>query len=155
MLQLLTFPGGSFLIDSVQSFFLLNNVSLGWEGPLQGAPRCTANLFSNVLLGKAATPVKVSRLQTGSVLTALVQMVHLCPQQGPRRGFLYINVCSWKRVPAPQDPSRPLPVFAGKLETETKEGQGESWIPLSKVPLWIQISSQRLITQTVFFPSRL
>lgn len=93
-------------------------------------PAALLTFFSNVLPGKAATPVTVNRLQTGSVLTALVQMVHLCPQQGPRRGFLYINVCSWKRVPAPQDPSRPLPVVAGKLETETKEGQGESWIPL-------------------------
>lgn len=100
------------------------------RGALEGAPRCTGNLSSNVLPVKAATPVTVNELQTGCVLAALVQMVHLRPQQGPRRGFLYINVCSWKRVPAPQDPSRPLPVFAGKLETGTKEGQGESCIPL-------------------------
>ncbi|XP_030250425.1 PIH1 domain-containing protein 2 isoform X1 [Sparus aurata] len=43
---------------------------------------------------------------------------------GPKKGLLYINICSWKRVPAPQDPSRPLPVCAGKLETDTDEGQG-------------------------------
>ncbi|XP_035857249.1 PIH1 domain-containing protein 2 isoform X2 [Sander lucioperca] len=42
----------------------------------------------------------------------------------PKKGSLYINICSWKRVPAPQDPSRPLPVCAGKLETDTNEGQG-------------------------------
>ncbi|XP_049919861.1 PIH1 domain-containing protein 2 isoform X2 [Epinephelus moara] len=42
----------------------------------------------------------------------------------PKKGSLYINICSWKRVPAPQDPSRPLPVCAGKLETDTDEGRG-------------------------------
>ncbi|KAM9359553.1 PIH1 domain-containing protein 2 [Symphorus nematophorus] len=42
----------------------------------------------------------------------------------PKKGSLYINICSWKRVPAPQDPSRPLPVCPGKLETDTNEGQG-------------------------------
>ncbi|XP_061915916.1 PIH1 domain-containing protein 2 isoform X1 [Entelurus aequoreus] len=35
------------------------------------------------------------------------------------RGLLYINICSWKRVPAPQDPSEPLPVYAGSLEADT------------------------------------
>ncbi|XP_049433072.1 PIH1 domain-containing protein 2 [Epinephelus fuscoguttatus] len=42
----------------------------------------------------------------------------------PKKGSLYISICSWKRVPAPQDPSRPLPVCAGKLETDTDEGRG-------------------------------
>ncbi|XP_054459799.1 PIH1 domain-containing protein 2 [Anoplopoma fimbria] len=42
----------------------------------------------------------------------------------PKKGSLYINICSWKRVPAPQDPSRPIPVCSGKLETDTNEGQG-------------------------------
>lgn len=28
-------------------------------------------------------------------------------------------------MPAPQDPSRPLPVCAGKLETDTDEGRGK------------------------------
>lgn len=28
-------------------------------------------------------------------------------------------------MPAPQDPSRPLPVCAGKMETDTIEGQGK------------------------------
>ncbi|XP_042342748.1 PIH1 domain-containing protein 2 [Plectropomus leopardus] len=40
----------------------------------------------------------------------------------PKKGSLYINICSWRRVPAPQDPSRPLPVCAGKPETDTDEG---------------------------------
>ncbi|XP_061915919.1 PIH1 domain-containing protein 2 isoform X2 [Entelurus aequoreus] len=38
------------------------------------------------------------------------------------RGLLYINICSWKRVPAPQDPSEPLPVYAGSLEADTNIG---------------------------------
>ncbi|XP_054651231.1 PIH1 domain-containing protein 2 [Dunckerocampus dactyliophorus] len=38
------------------------------------------------------------------------------------QGLLYINICSWKRVPGPQDPSKPLPVYAGSLEADTKEG---------------------------------
>lgn len=50
-------------------------------------------------------------------------MVRRCFQQGPDERPVYINICSWKRVPAPQDPSRPLPVWAGKLETDTNEGE--------------------------------
>ncbi|XP_034723564.1 PIH1 domain-containing protein 2 [Etheostoma cragini] len=42
----------------------------------------------------------------------------------PKKGSLYINICSWKLVPAPQDPSVPLPLCGGKLETDTNEGQG-------------------------------
>ncbi|XP_018523758.1 PIH1 domain-containing protein 2 [Lates calcarifer] len=42
----------------------------------------------------------------------------------PNKGLLYVNICSWKRVPAPQDPSKPLPVCAGKLETDANESQG-------------------------------
>nr|XP_057936139.1 PIH1 domain-containing protein 2 [Doryrhamphus excisus] len=38
------------------------------------------------------------------------------------QGPLYINICSWKRVPALQDSSKPLPVYAGSLEADTKEG---------------------------------
>ncbi|XP_026196257.1 PIH1 domain-containing protein 2 isoform X2 [Anabas testudineus] len=44
--------------------------------------------------------------------------------QEPKKGLLYVNICSWKRVPAPQDPSKPLPLCAGKLETDTKKDQG-------------------------------
>ncbi|XP_057695194.1 PIH1 domain-containing protein 2 [Corythoichthys intestinalis] len=40
----------------------------------------------------------------------------------PQGGSLYINICSWKRVPASQDPSKPLPVYAGSLEAHTDEG---------------------------------
>ncbi|KAM7399165.1 hypothetical protein PAMP_018452 [Pampus punctatissimus] len=40
----------------------------------------------------------------------------------PVKGLLYINICSWKRVPARQDSSKQLPVCVGKLETGTNEG---------------------------------
>lgn len=52
-------------------------------------------------------------------------MAPLCPQQGPEKGSLYVNICSWKRVPAPQDSNSSLLVFGGKLETGTAEGHGE------------------------------
>ncbi|XP_031729405.1 PIH1 domain-containing protein 2 isoform X1 [Anarrhichthys ocellatus] len=59
----------------------------------------------------------------------------LCTEilQEPKKGSLYINICSWKRVPAPQDPSMPLPVCAGTLETDTHEGQ--SWYSVLDVAL--------------------
>ncbi|XP_036393693.1 PIH1 domain-containing protein 2 [Megalops cyprinoides] len=37
--------------------------------------------------------------------------------QEPEERLLYINLCAWKRVPAPQSKSHPLPVIGGKLET--------------------------------------
>ncbi|XP_069732761.1 PIH1 domain-containing protein 2 [Phaenicophaeus curvirostris] len=37
-------------------------------------------------------------------------------------GPLFINICSWKRVPAPQGPSDPTPVSTGRLE-EVTEGE--------------------------------
>uniref|UniRef100_A0A3Q3X9F3 PIH1D1/2/3 CS-like domain-containing protein n=1 Tax=Mola mola TaxID=94237 RepID=A0A3Q3X9F3_MOLML len=40
------------------------------------------------------------------------------------KGSLYVNICSWKRVPAPQDSNSSLLVFGGKLETGTAEGHG-------------------------------
>ncbi|KPP75177.1 PIH1 domain-containing protein 2-like [Scleropages formosus] len=40
----------------------------------------------------------------------------------PEEGWLYINVCGWRRVPPPQSPSHPVPLFGGRLETVT-EGQ--------------------------------
>ncbi|XP_029963568.1 PIH1 domain-containing protein 2 [Salarias fasciatus] len=43
----------------------------------------------------------------------------------PKKFMLYINVCCWKRVPAPPDPSSALPIYAGKLETGTDEDRGE------------------------------
>ncbi|XP_008423189.1 PIH1 domain-containing protein 2 isoform X1 [Poecilia reticulata] len=42
----------------------------------------------------------------------------------PKPGLLYINICSWKRVPAPQDQSSSLPLCGGKLERCNGEDQG-------------------------------
>uniref|UniRef100_A0A3Q3D2A5 PIH1 domain-containing protein 2 n=1 Tax=Hippocampus comes TaxID=109280 RepID=A0A3Q3D2A5_HIPCM len=41
----------------------------------------------------------------------------------PHGGSLYINICSWKRVPASQDSNKPIPVYAGSLETHKDEGE--------------------------------
>ncbi|KAK3531771.1 hypothetical protein QTP70_028301 [Hemibagrus guttatus] len=35
----------------------------------------------------------------------------------PHDGTLYVNVCGWKRVPAPASPTDPVPVCGGQLET--------------------------------------
>lgn len=51
--------------------------------------------------------------------------LHLCPLQEPEKRLLYINICSWKRVPAPEEPKQPVPLYAGKLETETEHSQGK------------------------------
>ncbi|KAM6960541.1 PIH1 domain-containing protein 2 [Aplochiton taeniatus] len=45
--------------------------------------------------------------------------------QGLKKGVLYINVCGWKRVPAPKDPNQPVPVCGGKLETDTDGNREE------------------------------
>ncbi|KAM4589638.1 PIH1 domain-containing protein 2 [Fundulus diaphanus] len=51
----------------------------------------------------------------------------------PKPGFLYINICSWKRVPAPQDVSSSLPLCGGKLEACDAEDQG--WYAVLDVAL--------------------
>ncbi|XP_030361210.1 PIH1 domain-containing protein 2 isoform X2 [Strigops habroptila] len=50
---------------------------------------------------------------------------HLCLRARPAGGVgrpLFINVCSWRRVPAPKGPAGPTPVSAGPLEVS---GEGE------------------------------
>ncbi|TKS80864.1 PIH1 domain-containing protein 2 [Collichthys lucidus] len=54
--------------------------------------------------------------------------------EGPKKGSLYINICSWKRVPAPQQPNKPLSVCAGKLETDTDD-EGHGWYSVLDVAL--------------------
>ncbi|XP_062377909.1 PIH1 domain-containing protein 2 [Sardina pilchardus] len=39
---------------------------------------------------------------------------------GHERGVLYINVCGWKRVPAPSSTEHPVPVCGGRLDTHTE-----------------------------------
>ncbi|KAK2847427.1 hypothetical protein Q5P01_010426 [Channa striata] len=66
------------------------------------------------------------QMEEGAELSAAPEL-HSClctDMLEPKKGLLYVNVCSWKRVPAAQDPSKPLPLCAGKLETDTNENQG-------------------------------
>ncbi|XP_072740929.1 PIH1 domain-containing protein 2 isoform X2 [Ciconia boyciana] len=62
---------------------------------------------------------------------------HLCLRAHPAgvvRGPLFINVCSWKRVPAPKVPTDPTPVSAGPLEEVSGEGDLYSIIDIAYNP---------------------
>ncbi|XP_064896318.1 PIH1 domain-containing protein 2 isoform X1 [Columba livia] len=62
---------------------------------------------------------------------------HLCLRARPAgaaRGPLFINICSWKRVPAPQTPTDPTPVSAGPLEEVSGEGDLYSVIDIAYNP---------------------
>lgn len=46
----------------------------------------------------------------------------------PHDEVLYVNVCGWKRVPAPASPTQPVPLCGGKLETfSEREGTLFIW----------------------------
>ncbi|XP_056140075.1 PIH1 domain-containing protein 2 [Lampris incognitus] len=51
----------------------------------------------------------------------------------PRGGPLYINICSWKRVPAPLDGSQPVPVCGGPPATD--EDESGEWFTVMDVAL--------------------
>ncbi|KAM9217068.1 PIH1 domain-containing protein 2 [Leptosomus discolor] len=62
---------------------------------------------------------------------------HLCLRARPAGvvgGPLFINVCSWKRVPAPRAPADPTPVSAGPLEEVSDEGDLYSIIDIAYNP---------------------
>ncbi|NXG58640.1 PIHD2 protein, partial [Hemiprocne comata] len=54
--------------------------------------------------------------------------------QGVVGRSLFINICSWKRVPAPQTPSDPTPVSAGPLEEVSDGGDLYSVIDIAYNP---------------------
>ncbi|NWQ82288.1 PIHD2 protein, partial [Columbina picui] len=54
--------------------------------------------------------------------------------QGAVRGPLFINICSWKRVPAPKAPTDPTPVSAGPLAEGSGEGDLYSVIDIAYNP---------------------
>ncbi|NXW01170.1 PIHD2 protein, partial [Fregetta grallaria] len=54
--------------------------------------------------------------------------------QGAVGGPLFINVCSWKKVPAPKAPTDPTPVSAGPLEEASGEGGLYSIIDIAYNP---------------------
>ncbi|NWR54530.1 PIHD2 protein, partial [Bucorvus abyssinicus] len=56
------------------------------------------------------------------------------PARGVVGGPLFINVCSWKRVPAPKAPTDPTPVSAGPLEEVSGEGDLYSVIDIAYNP---------------------
>ncbi|PKU43766.1 pih1 hypothetical protein [Limosa lapponica baueri] len=56
------------------------------------------------------------------------------PARGVVAGPLFINVCSWKRVPAPKAPTDPTPVSAGPLEEVSGEGDLYSIIDIAYNP---------------------
>ncbi|NXV89759.1 PIHD2 protein, partial [Calonectris borealis] len=58
----------------------------------------------------------------------------LGPLQGVVGGPLFINVCSWKKVPAPKAPTDPTPVSAGPLEEVSGEGDLYSIIDIAYNP---------------------
>ncbi|XP_063063408.1 PIH1 domain-containing protein 2 [Engraulis encrasicolus] len=53
---------------------------------------------------------------------------------GPKPGVLYINVCCWKRVPAPSSPEQPVPVCGGRLETLTEGKEQYSVLDVAYSP---------------------
>ncbi|KAM6370530.1 PIH1 domain-containing protein 2 [Pluvialis apricaria] len=62
---------------------------------------------------------------------------HLCLRARPAGAAgrpLFINVCSWKRVPAPKAPTDPTPVSAGPLEVVSGEGDLYSIIDIAYNP---------------------
>ncbi|CAB1349011.1 unnamed protein product [Coregonus sp. 'balchen'] len=61
----------------------------------------------------------------------------------PKKGLLYINVCGWKRVPAPADENKPVPVCGGRLETDTDErGDNYSVVDVAFSPAVLQQAQQ-------------
>ncbi|KAM6044657.1 PIH1 domain-containing protein 2 isoform 1-T1 [Theristicus caerulescens] len=62
---------------------------------------------------------------------------HLCLRARPAGAVgrpLFINVCSWKRVPAPEAPADPIPVSAGPLDEVSGEGDLYSIIDIAYNP---------------------
>ncbi|KAL2085522.1 hypothetical protein ACEWY4_018842 [Coilia grayii] len=53
---------------------------------------------------------------------------------GPKPGVLYINVCSWRRVPGPSSPEQPVPVCGGRLETHTEGKEQYSVLDVAYSP---------------------
>ncbi|XP_064029109.1 PIH1 domain-containing protein 2 [Pogoniulus pusillus] len=66
---------------------------------------------------------------------------HLCLRARPADvvgGALFINICGWKRVPAPKAPSGPTPVRVGRLEEVSGEGDLYRVIDLAYNPAVLQ-----------------
>ncbi|XP_026138913.1 PIH1 domain-containing protein 2 [Carassius auratus] len=70
---------------------------------------------------------------------------HACiraPLLGPKAGMLYINMCGWKRVPAPTSYSDPVPVCGGRLQTMTEEKEQYSVVDVAFNPEVLQTAEK-------------
>ncbi|XP_016144228.1 PIH1 domain-containing protein 2-like [Sinocyclocheilus grahami] len=61
---------------------------------------------------------------------------------GPKEGILYINMCGWKRVPAPTSYSDPVPVCGGRMETVTEENEQYSVVDVAFNPEVLQTTEK-------------
>ncbi|XP_030633918.1 PIH1 domain-containing protein 2 [Chanos chanos] len=53
---------------------------------------------------------------------------------GSKEALLYINVCGWKRVPAPPSDTEPVPVCGGRLEMESEGNEQYSVLDVAFSP---------------------
>uniref|UniRef100_A0A8C0QNJ6 PIH1 domain-containing protein 2 n=1 Tax=Chelonoidis abingdonii TaxID=106734 RepID=A0A8C0QNJ6_CHEAB len=70
---------------------------------------------------------------------------HLCLQThilDPNEKSLFINLCRWKRVPAPKSPTDPLPLSAGPLEEVSDKAEIYSIIDIAYNPTVLQRENQ-------------
>nr|XP_006111272.1 PIH1 domain-containing protein 2 isoform X1 [Pelodiscus sinensis]XP_006111273.1 PIH1 domain-containing protein 2 isoform X1 [Pelodiscus sinensis]XP_006111274.1 PIH1 domain-containing protein 2 isoform X1 [Pelodiscus sinensis] len=66
---------------------------------------------------------------------------HLCLQTHilePNEKSLFINLCRWKRVPAPKSPTDPIPLSAGPLEEVSDKAELYSLIDIAYNPTVLQ-----------------
>uniref|UniRef100_A0A8C3XWI2 PIH1 domain-containing protein 2 n=2 Tax=Chelydra serpentina TaxID=8475 RepID=A0A8C3XWI2_CHESE len=66
---------------------------------------------------------------------------HLCLQThilDPNEKSLFINLCRWKRVPAPKSPTDPIPLSAGPLEEVSDKAELYSIIDIAYNPTVLQ-----------------
>ncbi|XP_016379357.1 PIH1 domain-containing protein 2-like isoform X2 [Sinocyclocheilus rhinocerous] len=61
---------------------------------------------------------------------------------GSKEGILYINMCGWKRVPAPTSYSDPVPVCGGRMETVTEENEQYSVVDVAFNPEVLQTTEK-------------
>ncbi|CAM2107729.1 unnamed protein product [Caretta caretta] len=70
---------------------------------------------------------------------------HLCLQThilDPNEKSLFINLCRWKRVPAPKSPTDPIPLSAGVLEEVSDKAELYSIIDIAYNPSVLQRENQ-------------
>ncbi|XP_051535856.1 PIH1 domain-containing protein 2 [Myxocyprinus asiaticus] len=61
---------------------------------------------------------------------------------GPKEGILYINMCSWKRVPAMTSHSDPVPVCVGRLESVTDDKEQYTVVDVAFSPEILQTTEK-------------